>query len=81
MEKDNKELINFSENDILEMMNDTSQLIAQFKIDELSSAAIVAQGSSALTNDVEFWKWMGRNYSKSGILIIIKLCNNILIKE
>lgn len=67
MEKDNKELINFSENDILEMMNDTSQLIAQFKIDELSSAAIVAQGSSALTNDVEFWKWMGRNYSKSGI--------------
>lgn len=67
MEKDNKELMNISENDILEMMNDTSQLIAQLNVDELSSAAIAAQGSNALANDVEFWKWMGRNYSKSGI--------------
>lgn len=67
MEKDNKELMNISEDDILEMMNDTSQLIAQFNIDELSSAAIAAKGSSTLTNEVEFWKWMGRNYTKSGI--------------
>lgn len=67
MEKDNKELMNISEDDILEMMNDTSQLIAQFNIDELSSAAIAAKGSSTLTNEVEFWKWMGRNYTKLGI--------------
>lgn len=67
MKKDNNELMNISENDILEMMNDTSQLIAQLNVDELSSAAIAVQGSNALTNDVEFWKWMGRNYSKSGI--------------
>lgn len=67
MEKDNKELMNISEDDILEMMNDTSQLIAQFNIDELSLAAIAAKGSSTLTNEVEFWKWMGRNYTKSGI--------------
>lgn len=67
MKKDNKDLTNISENDFLEMMNETSQLIAQFNANELSSAAIAAQNSNALTNDVEFWKWMGRNYSKSGI--------------
>lgn len=26
-----------------------------------------AQHSNALTNDVEFWRWLSRNYSKSGI--------------
>ena len=67
MKKDNKDLMNISENDVLEMINDTSQLLAQFNANELSSAAIAAQNSNALTNDVEFWKWMGRNYSKSGI--------------
>lgn len=67
MKKDNKDLTNISEKDFLEMMNETSQLIAQFNANELSSAAIAAQNSNALTNDVEFWKWMGRNYSKSGI--------------
>ena len=67
MKKDDKDLMNISENDVLEMMNDTSQLLAQFNANELSSAAIAAQNSNTLTNDVEFWKWMGRNYSKSGI--------------
>ncbi|MBP3916489.1 hypothetical protein [Clostridium sp.] len=63
MKKDDKDLMNISENDVLEMMNDTSQLLAQFNANELSSAAIAAQGSNALTDNIEFWKWMGRNYS------------------
>lgn len=56
-----------SENDLLEMMNDTSKLVGKLRADQLSSAAIAAQTSNSLTNEVEFWKWMGRNYSKSGI--------------
>ena len=61
------ELINFSEDEIMEMLNDTSQLVSKYNTNKLSSAAVAAQGSNALANNVEFWKWMGRNYSNSGI--------------
>ena len=67
MIKSENELINISENDIMQMPDDTSQLIAKHNINQLSSAAIAAQGSNVLSNNVEFWKWMGRNYGKSGI--------------
>lgn len=67
MIKSEKDLINISENDIMQMLDDTSQLIAKHNINQLSSAAIAAQGSNVLSNNVEFWKWMGRNYGKSGI--------------
>ena len=60
-------LINISENDIMHMMNDTSNLVAKHNVAQLSSAAVAAQESAALSNNVEFWKWMGRNYSASGI--------------
>lgn len=61
------ELINFSEDEIMEMLNDTSQLVSKYNTNKLSAAAVAAQGSNALANNVEFWKWMGRNYSNSGI--------------
>lgn len=67
MIKSEKDLINISENDIMQMLDDTSQLIAKHNINQLSSAAIAAQGSNVLSNNVEFWEWMGRNYGKSGI--------------
>lgn len=67
MIKSENDLINISENDIMQMLDDTSQLIAKHNINQLSSAAIAAQGSNVLSNNVEFWKWMDRNYGKSGI--------------
>lgn len=57
----------YSQDEVFEMMNDTSRLIANMQAEKLSYAAIAAQGSNALTDNVEFWKWMSRNYGKSGI--------------
>lgn len=56
-----------SPDEIFSMMKDTSQLIAQNEVSTLSGAAVAAQTSNALSNNVEFWKWMDRNYSKCGI--------------
>ena len=67
MEDSRNDLINISEGDIMQMMNDTSRLVAEHNVNQLSTAAVAAQGSSSLSNSVEFWKWMSRNYSASGI--------------
>lgn len=67
MVKEYDELMDISETEMIQMLNETSQLIAKHNINQLSSAAVAAQGSNSLSNNVEFWKWMGRNYSKSGI--------------
>ena len=56
-----------SSDEAFAMMKETSDLIAQKEIANLSGAAVAAQSSNALSNNVEFWKWMGRNYSNSGI--------------
>ncbi len=61
------ETVALSEQGTLAMLEDTSQLIAQHSASQLSSTALAAQGSTALTNQVEFWQWMARNYHKSGI--------------
>ena len=58
---------NVTDVEILQMMDETSQLIAQNTVDRLGGAAVAAQNSNALTNEVEFWKWMSRNWDKSGI--------------
>ena len=50
-----------TESDVFQMFNDTSNLIAEHNTNQLSSAAVSAQNSSVLTNNVEFWNWMGRN--------------------
>ena len=67
MDKSKQEITTISDIEALHMMQDTSQLAAQYNANHLSSTAIAAQGSNALANDVEFWKWMGRNYQNSGI--------------
>lgn len=59
--------INYSEDDMMNFLNDTSRLLGKFNANRLSSAAVAAQESNALSNSVEFWNWMGRNYSNSGI--------------
>ena len=56
-----------SEKDVFNFMNDTGKLMAKKNASLLGETAIAANSSNSLTNEVEFWKWMGRNYAKSGI--------------
>lgn len=67
MEESKNGGLNVSQNDIMNMVKETSELAAGKKALQLGEAAIAAQTSNALTNNVEFWKWMNRNYSGSGI--------------
>lgn len=67
MQNKEKENIHISENEMLEMIKETSQLVAQKNIDVLSTGAVAIQQANNLTNEVEFWKWMDRNYIKAGI--------------
>lgn len=60
------EQINYSMEDVLSMMDETSQIIAQENATRLSSMGPAASESGTLTDSVEFWNWMNRNYSKSG---------------
>ena len=53
------------EKDYLEMIKDTSDLVAQEKAAQLGDLAAAFQSSEQLTNDVEFWRWMGANYPKN----------------
>ena len=45
------------EKDYLEMIKDTSDLVAQEKAAQLGDLAVAFQSSERLTNDVEFWRW------------------------
>lgn len=65
--KTNAVEISLSENDAIEMLNDTSNLIAAHQVNHLSTATVSAQESNILANNVEFWNWMQRNYRGSGI--------------
>ena len=67
MEVSENEITNVSENDMLKMLSETSQLVVSRNAQQLSTAAVAAQNSNALASNVEFWKWMSRNYSGSGI--------------
>lgn len=67
MENRDDMLADTSGDEILQMMDDTSQLMAEKSADDLATAAIAAQSSNVLTDNVEFWKWMERNYRGSGI--------------
>lgn len=67
MNNKENELLNVSENEMMSMLTETSQLVAKHNTNQLSSSAIAAQQSNALSNNVEFWKWMERNYRNSGI--------------
>ncbi|MBQ9574651.1 MAG: hypothetical protein IJR27_05175, partial [Synergistaceae bacterium] len=56
-----------TQDDILQMINDTGRLTALRNAGDLSGFAVSAHQSNLLSNDVEFWKWMARNYHNSGI--------------
>ena len=58
--------VEYSAEDVFAMMNETSQLIAEQNSARLSTMGRAATESEALTDSVEFWAWMDRNYSKSG---------------
>ena len=55
------------EDEAVHMIDDTGRLVALRNAGQLSSFALSAQQSNALANDVEFWKWLARNYHSSGI--------------
>ncbi len=64
---ENKQVVNYSEQEVMEMLDDTSKLIAKERASNLSSSFAAAQNSTVLTNDVEFFKWMAQNYRQSTI--------------
>lgn len=53
-----------NEEEYLNMLSDTTNLVAQEKAARLGDAATAFQSSGRLANDVEFWRWMGANYPK-----------------
>ena len=80
MDKPKNEIETFSQDEILSMMSETGEFICKNKMSNLSAAAIAAQSSNALSNNVEFWKWMGRNYSESGIFDSVSSMNQYIAK-
>lgn len=58
--------------DYLDMMNDTSKLLAKKRAESLSNSATSFCKSYQVADNVEFWKWVGRNYpnkySSAGLL-------------
>lgn len=52
------------EDEMLQMIDDTSKLVAEDKAQHLGEVATAYNQSAALANDVEFWKWMGANYPR-----------------
>lgn len=67
MEERDDMLADISGDEILQMMDDTSRLMSEQNAKDLATAAVAAQSSNTLTDNVEFWKWMERNYRSSGI--------------
>lgn len=65
--KKNDEVLEMSENEMLKMIKDTSQLAIQKNVNILTEGAVAAQNANVLANEVEFWQWMNRNYANSGI--------------
>ena len=61
----NQEIV-FSAEEVFSMMEDTSQIVAQENSTRLSAMGPAASESGTLTDSVEFWSWMNRNYEKSG---------------
>lgn len=57
----------YKDEEILLMIDETSKLVAQQRTENLSSGAIAYQASDELAGNVEFWKWLDRNFSQSGI--------------
>lgn len=65
--KGSQDEITFTEQDCMEMAKDTSNLLVSQKMSQWGTATNANLHSYNLTDNVEFWKWMGRNYEGSGI--------------
>ncbi len=61
------ELEKISFEEYLQMFDDTSKLAAKNNAIILGDSIAAYYQSDALANNVEFWKWLDRNYAKSGI--------------
>ena len=64
--KNNKKSEKYTSDEILQMINDTSLMIAEDNSIRLSAVSSSVNESNLLTDNVEFWRWMDRNYMKSG---------------
>lgn len=58
--------ITITEDEIAALINDTSEIVAKENATRLSALKLSVSESRALTDSVEFWNWMNRNYSKCG---------------
>lgn len=58
------EISTYQEHEYVDMMKDTSNLIAREKAESLGEVMTAFKESAQLANEVEFWKWMGANYPK-----------------
>lgn len=58
--------ITYTDEEFVAMLDDTSQIIAQENTTRLSSMGMAASESGKLTDSVEFWRWMDKNYSNCG---------------
>ncbi len=61
----NKRMVSDSgkEKEMLYMLKDTSDLLAKKQTEQLEMVANVYKSSNQLTNKVEFWDWMNRNFN------------------
>ncbi len=60
-------VIETSGEELLEMIETTSEIAAKNYAEQLGQIAASVKSSNNLTNEVEFWKWMSRNYKPSNI--------------
>lgn len=58
--------ISSNEDEILECFRDTSELALKKQINNLQVIANVYENSTNLTNSIEFWDWMNRNFNGAG---------------
>lgn len=59
------EPLSFNPEYIFQMLDETSHGLADESSIRLSSCGFAAIGSETLTNSVEFWAWLNRNYGRS----------------
>ena len=58
------EISTYQEYEYVDMIKDTSNLIAREKAGHLGEVMTAFKESAQVANEVEFWKWMGANYPK-----------------
>ena len=48
----------------LKMLNETSELISKEKRKSLANAVLAYHETVPISNEIEFWNWLGQNYPK-----------------